>query len=117
MVRVQAIIDGVAKDKDDVSGADVMDGILWFPFNLIAKNENYKNAMEAADARIATMKELKEDKQCNEAPQQIASEDNASSKLIALNDLYKQGVLTEEEYMTTKQRILDGMAQSQEAPQ
>ena len=36
IVRAQVIIDGVEKDKSGMSGADILDGLLWFPFNLIA---------------------------------------------------------------------------------
>ena len=52
IVKAQVIIDGVNQDKNDVSGADWVDGILWFPFNLIAKQQNYKNALQSADRRI-----------------------------------------------------------------
>jgi hypothetical protein len=65
IVKAQAVIDGVNKDKSDVTGADVVDGLLWFPFNLIAKSINYKDALEAADRRIARLQELK--KICKEA--------------------------------------------------
>ena len=33
IVRAQVIIDGVNQDKSGISGADWVDGILWFPFN------------------------------------------------------------------------------------
>ena len=52
IVRAQVIIDGVNEDKSGISGADWVDGILWFPFNLIAKSQNYKNATLAAYRRI-----------------------------------------------------------------
>ena len=45
IVRAQVIIDGVEKDKSGMSGADILDGLLWFPFNLIAKSQNYKNSL------------------------------------------------------------------------
>ena len=59
IVRAQVIIDGVNQDKNDVSGADWVDGLLWFPFNLIAKSQNYKNATQAADRRIERLENLK----------------------------------------------------------
>ncbi|HUP94151.1 MAG TPA: hypothetical protein VM164_04530 [Burkholderiales bacterium] len=65
ILKAQAVIDGVNKDKSDVTGADVIDTLLWFPFNLIAKSINYKDALEAADRRIARLQELK--KVCKEA--------------------------------------------------
>mgnify|MGYP003304642655 FL=1 len=35
IVRAQVIIDGVNEDKSGISGADWVDGILWFPFNFL----------------------------------------------------------------------------------
>ena len=32
IVRAQVIIDGVNEDKSGISGADIMDGLLYFPF-------------------------------------------------------------------------------------
>ena len=61
IVKTQVIIDGVNKDKEDISGADIVDGILWFPFNLIAKSQNYQNALEAADRRIQRLQQLKKE--------------------------------------------------------
>lgn len=64
IIESQAIIDAVNKDKEDISGADVVDGLLYFPFNLIAKSENYNKALEAADKRIATCRILLKEKGC-----------------------------------------------------
>ena len=63
--KAQSIIDEVNKDKEDLSGKDVVDGILWFPFNLIAKHENYSSALEAADRRIEKLNGIKKEKQCS----------------------------------------------------
>ena len=65
IVRAQVIIDGVNQDKQGISGADWVDGILWFPFNLIAKNQNYKNATQAADRRIGVLQGYKSKKNCH----------------------------------------------------
>ena len=62
IVRAQVIIDGVSQDKQGISGADWVDGLLWFPFNLIAKNQNYKNATQAADRRIGVLQGYKSKK-------------------------------------------------------
>ena len=64
LTRAQDVINSVNKDKSDVNGADVVDAVLWFPFNLIAKSANYKDALEAADKRIARLTELKREKGC-----------------------------------------------------
>ncbi len=61
----QAIIDEVNQDKEDVSGAYVVDGLLYFPFNIIAKSNNYNKAIEAADNRIENLQTLKKEKHCN----------------------------------------------------
>ena len=61
LTKAQDVIDGVNKDKSDVN---VVDAVLWFPFNLIAKSANYKDALEAADKRIEHLTELKQEKGC-----------------------------------------------------
>ena len=62
--RVNSIIAGVETDKKDMTGADVIDGVLWFPFNVIAKQANYSSASKAAHARIETLTALKGRKEC-----------------------------------------------------
>lgn len=59
MTKAQMVIDGVNKDKEDWTAADITDGILWFPFNLIAKDSNYSEALEAGDKRIARLTALR----------------------------------------------------------
>ena len=71
IVRAQVIIDGVEKDKSGMSGADILDGLLWFPFNLIAKSQNYKNALNSADRRIERIEKLKADKGCERRSEEI----------------------------------------------
>lgn len=110
IVRTQVIIDDVNADKADVSGADVVDGILWFPFNLIAKDGNYKNALEGADKRISQLNEIKKNNGCiasnagiDEKPASI------STDLRELSKLHKEGVITEEEYKAGKSKLLDNL--------
>jgi hypothetical protein len=111
IMRAQSIINGVNDDKADVSGADVMDGILWFPFNLIAKESNYNNALNAANQRVLFMRQLKKDKNCPE--QQIATQEvkqqSLDTRIRELNQLYKDGLLTEEEYLAQKKKVLDSI--------
>ena len=64
MSKAQDIIDAVKRDREDLSGKDVLDGVLWFPFNLIAKSGNYREATEAASARISKLEQLKKQKDC-----------------------------------------------------
>ena len=64
MMKAQFVIDGVNKDKEDWTGADVVDGLLWFPFNLIAKDSNYRDALAAGNQRMARLAELEKEKNC-----------------------------------------------------
>ena len=64
--KAQSVIDAVNKDREDVSGADVIDGVLYFPFNLIAKSSNYEKALEAAGARIERLESLQKERDCSE---------------------------------------------------
>lgn len=108
VARAQAIINGVNDDKNDVSGSDVMDGLLYFPFNLIAKNSNYNNALTAANQRIISLKTLKQEKKCpvdKENPV-IASSSDLENKIKSLNKMYEEKLITEEEYKAAKLKIL-----------
>lgn len=62
--KAQDIIDNVNDDKNDINTKDIIDGVLYFPFNLIAKSENYKDAIKAADKRIGVLNEIKKDRKC-----------------------------------------------------
>mgnify|MGYP001242459439 CR=1 FL=1 len=109
IVRAQVIIDGVEKDKSGVSGADILDGLLWFPFNLIAKSQNYKNSLNAADRRIERVEQLKVDKGCAAETEAIqAKTEDLTQKLLDLNQLYKDGGLTKKEYTKAKKKLLGG---------
>ena len=108
IVRAQVIIDGVNQDKSGMSGADWIDGILWFPFNLIAKSNNYKNATQAADRRIERLETLKKEKSCSDSS---AENKTKSAGIVAelnqLSEMYKAGDLTKSEYKKAKQEILN----------
>lgn len=104
-VRVQAIINQVNADKDDVSGADLVDGILWFPFNLIAKNMNYSDALNAANARIARIDGLRRDNNCSEE-QYAKAEKNIEEKLLELKDLREKDLISEDEYKEARKKVL-----------
>lgn len=107
VARAQAIINGVNDDKNDVSGSDVMDGILYFPFNLIAKSSNYNNALTAANQRIISLKTLKQEKSCPvEDKTQTASNSDLESKVKSLNKMYQDKLITEDEYKSAKLKLL-----------
>ncbi len=111
ILRAQSIINSVNDDKAEISGADFMDGILWFPFNLIAKESNYSNALNAANQRIMIMRQVKRDKNCPEQQmvQQTQNQQSLDTKLRELNRLYKDGLLTETEYLSQKKKMLDSI--------
>ena len=109
IVRAQVIIDGVEKDKSGMSGADILDGLLWFPFNLIAKSQNYKNSLNSADRRIERVEQLKVDKGCESRSEEIkAKTEDLTKQLLDLNQLYKDGGLTKSEYTKAKRKLLGG---------
>ena len=109
IVRAQVIIDGVEKDKSGMSGADILDGLLWFPFNLIAKSQNYKNSLNSADRRIERVEQLKVDKGCESRSEEIkAKTEDLTKQLLELNQLYKDGGLTKSEYTKAKRKLLGG---------
>ena len=108
IIKTQAIIDGVNKDKEDISGADVIDGLLYFPFNLVAKDSNYNKALEAADKRIATCRELQKEKGCEEnvaLTNEIAND--LANRMLALKELHEMGVIDDKEYERSRTELLD----------
>lgn len=108
IVRAQVIIDGVTQDKSGISGADWVDGILWFPFNMIAKSQNYKNATQAADRRIATLQNYKEKKGCDSNTKQIKAQTaSIVEELNELNTMYKAGDITKSEFEAAKRNLLN----------
>jgi len=107
IVRAQVIVDGVNKDKDDINGADWVDGILWFPFNLIAKNSNYKDALDAADKRMERLAELKKEKNCQSISTETAQYSaSLANEIDKLNTLYKNGSISADEYKQAKAKLL-----------
>ena len=108
IVRAQVIIDGVNQDKQGISGADWVDGILWFPFNLIAKNQNYKNATQAADRRIGVLQGYKAKKNCESNTTEIkAKSASIVQELNDLNAMYKAGDITKDEFEAAKRDLLN----------
>lgn len=107
IIRAQVIIDEVNSDKSGISGADVVDGLLYFPFNLIAKNQNYKNALQAADKRIERLVELQKEKGCqNTVAETEEKKSQISSELKQLREMYEAGDLTKEEFNKAKNKLL-----------
>lgn len=118
--KARIVIRGVEQDKEDMTGDDVVDGLLWFPFNVIAKQSNYSSATKAAEGRIDHLTLLEVQLGCREG---LAESRNAANvqtadlevtnQLQQLNGLYRSGVLTKEEYIIKKKDILDRIGSNQ----
>lgn len=104
-VRVQAIVNAVNQDKNDVTGKDMLDGLMWFPFNLIAKDSNYKSSLNAANARLTRIDSLRKDKSCSEEQLAEASK-GLEAKLEELKSLRDKDLITEEEYNQSRKDAL-----------
>ena len=107
IVLAQVIIDGINEDKSGISGADIMDGLLYFPFNMIAKSQNYKNSLSAADKRIERLENLKIDKDCKDTSKEIVKiKTSLSQELKELTKMYKSGDLSKIEFEKAKNKLL-----------
>lgn len=110
--KTQAIMDGVERDKSDMTGADFVDGLLWFPFNVIAKQSNYSSATNAAEARISHLTTLENERGCTVAGNGSATDSKVSQQLQSLNKLYKDGLLTEAEFFEKREAVLNQISDS-----
>ena len=109
IVLAQVIIDGINEDKSGISGADIMDGLLYFPFNMIAKSQNYKNSLSAADKRIERLENLKIDEDCKDTSKEIVKiKTSLSQELKELTKMYKTGDLSKLEFEKAKNKLLLG---------
>ena len=95
-----------ARDEKGVTGTNVAAAILFWPA-LLVTYDNVGDAVDAATERKRHLHSLYTKKNCNA----IASGENSATgtlhdKLVELSDLYKQGVLTEEEYGAAKHKVL-----------
>ena len=107
IVLAQVIIDGINEDKSGISGADIMDGLLYFPFNMIAKSQNYKNSLSAADKRIERLENLKIDKDCKDTSKEIVKiKTSLSQELKELTKMYRSGDLSKIEFEKAKNKLL-----------
>ncbi len=103
LTRAETILDEIEQDKQDINAADVVDGLFWFPFNLLVKIENYDRATEAAYRRIERLENLRTERGCG-APSTNAM---MSQELDQLHRQYLEGKLAADEYIAAKQRIID----------
>ena len=68
--------------------------------------QNYNDALQAADKRIARLNEMKKEKDCANDANAVAQTQNLTNQLSELNRQYKDGSLTEEEYKLAKAKLL-----------
>lgn len=117
MMKAQLVVDGVNKDKEDWTAADITDGLLWFPFNLIAKDSNYTEALAAGDRRIARLTELSKEKNCSTASAGAPPSINTGSmetkptgdigeRLRALKEFHRDGLINDEDFKKAKDGLL-----------
>ena len=107
IIRAQVVIEEVNEDKSGLSGPDVIDGLLYFPFNLAAKSQNYKNALSAADNRIERLENLKKDNECSDTSKEMEIiKSTLADELRELTQMYKNGDLTKTEYQKAKNKLL-----------
>ena len=109
--KVQVIINGVEQDQSDMTGADFVDGLLWFRFNVIAKQSNYSSAVNAAKGRIAHLTSLEMENVClaGSGGMTAVADKDASRQLQQLSSLYREGVLTQDEYINKRTKNLDSL--------
>lgn len=113
--KAQIIINGIEQDKADMTGADLVDGLLWFPFNVIAKQANYSSATDAAEDRISYLTSLEIEQGCKSGAGSRDKEDDldraATRQLRQINELYKERVLTRDEYLQKRANILSSVVE------
>lgn len=63
---MRLIMAGIEKDKADITKADMVDHTLWFPLNVIAKQNNYSNSQRTASLRLQRLEELEKEKGCEQ---------------------------------------------------
>jgi len=96
--------------KDFNTGGNMTRTILFWPA-LVKTLHNADVAISAADARAYHVVEIMKNKKCKDT-NKFYTELNKSISLTLsfeikrLNKLYKRGVITEEEFITAKQKVL-----------
>ena len=74
----------------------------------LRSNQNYKNATQAADRRIATLQNYKDKKGCDSNTKQIkAKTASIVEELNELNAMYKAGDITKSEFEAAKRNLLN----------
>ena len=96
--------------KDINTGGNITRTILFWPA-LVKTFHNADVAIRAADARAYHIADIMKDRKCENASK-LYSELNKTISLTLsfeikrLNQLYKRGIITEEEFMEAKKKVL-----------
>ena len=107
IARAEIIIESVVKDKSNISGAEVIDTVLWGPFSAVARNQNYKAALEAANKRLERLKILKNNKCIDTESDTIETKNKTSKQFKQLKAMYEAGDLTKSEYDIALEKLLN----------
>ena len=97
--------------KEITSGGNMTRTILFWPA-LVKSLHNADIAIQAADARAYHLVDLMKNKECKETTKLYSELTKSVSVTLSfeikrLNQLYKRGVITEEEFIQAKQKVLN----------
>ena len=107
VIKAELIIDAVKKDKESISGAEVLDAVMWGFIPAITKGQNHKKAVEAANARIERLEILKEKMQCASSNANNNKKNQIEKRLKQLQSMYDAGDLSKEEYEIAVDKLFD----------
>tara|TARA_B110000003_G_scaffold248885_1_gene260865 strand:- start:69 stop:536 length:468 start_codon:yes stop_codon:yes gene_type:complete len=96
--------------KDFNTGGNMTRTILFWPA-LVKTLHNADVAIRAADARAYHVVEIMKDKKCKKADKLYSELNKSVSVTLSfeikrLNQLYKRGIITEEEFVEAKKKVL-----------
>jgi hypothetical protein len=94
-----------ARGEKGVTGTNVAAAIFFWPA-MFATYSNANEAIEAAVDRKEHLQTLYAEKGCDGTSASNTGEKGLSEKIVELNELYKQGILSEEEYEAAKRKAL-----------
>jgi hypothetical protein len=94
-----------ARDEKGVTGTNVAAAIFFWPA-MIVTYENAGDAIDAAKERRRNLGKLYASKGCSGDELKAGSGGSLSKKLMELNGLYKDGIISEEEYNAAKRKEL-----------
>lgn len=96
-----------ARREKGVTGTNVAAALFFWPAMLVTFS-NAGDAIEAANERKRHLHKLYTDKGCDSGSSSAKkeNEESLSKRIMELNELYKQGAISEDEYKAAKQKAL-----------